>query len=260
MDAYIYVIAIAGGAAAGFINTLAGNGSAITLAILIDLMGLPGNLANGTNRLGVMGNSIVASWVFYKNGKLKLDRSWPYIIPTVLGAAIGVFTAVKVSNEQFEFVFHTLLIVMLIVIMVQPKRWLRETDTTVKPNLWLVVPVFLALGFYGGFIQMGMGVFFLAAMVLGARFSIIESNSVKVFVVMLYTVIVLAIFQWKGLIDWKIGMVLALGQVVGAWFAANFASKYPKANLFAYLLVVVVVLFSVGKFLYELYQSGYILG
>ncbi len=247
MEPYLYVIVVLGGLAAGFINTLAGNGSAITLTILTELLGLPGNLANGTNRVGVMGNSIMASFVFYKNGKLKLDRGLPYIIPTVIGAIVGVFAAVMVSNEQFEIVFRFLLVMMLVVILVRPKRWLRETDTTMKPNLWLTIPLFLALGFYGGFIQMGMGIFFLAAMVLGARFSIIESNGVKVFVVMLYTIVVLAIFQWKGLIDWKIGMILAVGQVIGAWLAATFASKYPKADLFAYILVVIVVLFGIVK-------------
>ncbi len=247
MDYYIYAIAILGGLAAGFINTLAGNGSAITLTILTEIIGLPGNLANGTNRVGVLANSAMASWVFHKNGKLKLDRGLPYIIPTLIGAIVGVIAAVMISNEQFKVIFRFLMILMLVVILVKPSRWLRDTDTSLKPNLWLVVPIFLALGFYGGFIQMGMGIFFLAAMVLGARFSITESNGIKVFVVLLYTFIVLAIFQWKGLIEWRIGLVLAVGQTIGAWLAATFASKYPKADFYAYILVVVVVIWAIIK-------------
>ena len=94
---------------------------------------------------------------------------------------------------------------------------------------------------------MGMGIFFLAAMVLGARFSITESNGIKVFVVMLYTIVVLIIFQWKGLIDWKLGLILAIGQVIGAWLAATFASKNPKADFFAYILVVIVVILAIIK-------------
>ncbi len=247
MELYIYFIVIIGGLAAGFINTLAGNGSAITLTILTEVVGLPGNLANGTNRVGVMANSVMASWVFHKNGKLKLDRGLPYIIPTVIGAMIGAIVAVMVSNEQFRIVFRFLMLMMLVVILVRPKRWLGETDTSMKPNLLITIPLFLALGFYGGFIQMGMGIFFLAAMVLGARFSIIESNGIKVFVVMLYTIVVLAIFQWKGLIDWKLGLLLAIGQMIGGWLAATFASRYPKADFYAYVLVVIVVIFAVIK-------------
>lgn len=247
MEPYLYVIVILGGAAAGFINTLAGNGSAITLTILTELLGLPGNLANGTNRVGVMANSVISSWTFQRNGKLKLDRGLPYILPTVIGAIAGVIVAVMVSNEQFKIVFRFLMVMMLVVILVKPKRWLKETDTSVKPKLLITVPLFLALGFYGGFIQMGMGIFFLAAMVLGARFSIIESNGIKVFVVMIYTTVVLAIFQWKGLIDWEIGLILAIGQAIGAWFAATFASKYSKADFVAYILVVAVVILAILK-------------
>ncbi|MFT5385038.1 MAG: putative membrane protein YfcA, partial [Saprospiraceae bacterium] len=121
MEPYLYIIAVLGGLAAGFINTLAGNGSVITLTILTELIGLPGNLANGTNRVGVMANSVMASWVFHKNGKLKLDRGLPYIVPTVLGAVVGVIVAVMVSNEQFKIVFRFLMVVMLLVILIKPK-------------------------------------------------------------------------------------------------------------------------------------------
>lgn len=247
MEPHIYAIIILGGLVAGFINTLAGNGSAITLTILTELLGMPGNYANGTNRVGVIANGIVSSGTFYKNGKLKLDRGLPYIVPTVIGAIAGVFVAIMVSNEQFKMVFRFLMVIMLVVILVRPKRWLQATDTSVKPNLWITIPLFLGLGFYGGFIQMGMGIFFLAAMVLGAKFSIIEANGVKAFVVMLYTIVVIAIFQWQGLIDWKVGGLLAIGQMIGAWIAATFASKYPKADFYAYVLVVIVVLLAIVK-------------
>lgn len=247
LEPYIYLVAVMGGLIAGFINTLAGNGSAITLTILTELIGLPGNLANGTNRLGVMANSMMASWVFYRNGRLKLNRSLPYMIPLIIGAIIGVVAAIMVSNEQFKIVFRYLLILMLVVIVVKPSRWLRETDINARPNFWIAIPLFLALGFYGGFIQMGMGIFFLAAMVLGAKISIIESNGVKAFVIMLYTALVIVIFQWKELIDWEIGLILALGQLIGAWIAATFATRYSKADVFAYILVIIVVILAIVK-------------
>jgi len=247
MEPYLYGIVILGGLAAGFINTLAGNGSAITLTILTELLGLPGNIANGTNRVGILANSLTSTLTFKRNGKLKLDRGLPFILPTIIGAIGGVIVAIMVSNEQFKIVFRFLMVIMLGVILVRPKRWLRETDLQAKPNLWLVIPVFLALGFYGGFIQMGMGIFFLATMVLIGRFSIIESNAIKAFVIMIYTSIVLAIFQWKGLIDWKVGSLLAIGQIIGGWLSATFASKYPNAGFYAYIMVVTVVILALIK-------------
>ena len=247
MEFYHYLIAIIGGSIAGVINTLAGNGSAITLTILTEVLQLPPNMANGTNRVGIFTQSTVGSWVFYKNGKLDLNRSWAYCIPTIIGAICGVFVAVWVSNEQFKQVFSFMMVAMFLVILVKPKRWLRETDLTVKRNYWVIIPAFLAVGFYGGFIQMGMGIFFLAVMVLGARHSMTDSNAVKSFVVMAYTIVVIGIFQWKGLIDWKMGALMAVGQTTGGWWAATFASNYEHANLWAYRLLVVIVIFAIIK-------------
>jgi len=247
MEFHHIIIAILGGAFAGIINTLAGNGSAITLTILTEVLQLPGNMANGTNRVGVLAQSMAGSYAFHKNGKLDLNKSWIYIICTVIGAIAGVMLAVYVSNEQFKSVFSVMMVAMLFVILIKPKRWLRQTDLEQNVNYWLAVPLFLAIGFYGGFIQMGMGIFFLAAMVLGAKYSIIDSNAVKSFVVMLYTIFVIAIFQWKGLIDWKFGLILAIGQTAGGWWAANFASNYEKADLWAYRLLVVIVFLAIFK-------------
>lgn len=247
MELYQYIIAIVGGAFAGAINTLAGNGSAITLTILTEVIGLPGNMANGTNRVGVLTQSWASTFAFYRHGKINIQKSKIYIICTVIGALAGVILAIWVSNEQFKSVFSYLMILMLFIILVKPKRWLIETDHSTKPNLWVTVPLFLALGFYGGFIQMGMGVFFLAIMVLGAKHSLLDANVIKSLVVALYTVVVIAIFQWKGLVDWKVGAILAIGQTAGGYFTAHYASRYESINLWAHRLLVVVVIFAIIK-------------
>ncbi len=247
LEWYHYGIAIFGGFAAGIINTLAGSGSAITLTILTELLGLPGNMANGTNRVGVLTAGIAGTFAFYKNGKLDIAKSKRYTIPTIIGAIVGVFVAVWVSNEQFKTVFQYLMILMLFVILIKPKRWLQETKAEDALSLWVAIPLFLALGFYGGFIQMGMGVFYLASMVLVAKYNIIDGNAVKTFVVAVYTIIAVAIFHYKGLIDWYLGGVLAIGQTLGGWLTATYASKYENAGIWAYRLLVVVVIWAILK-------------
>jgi len=96
---------------------------------------------------------------------------------------------------------------------------------------------------------MGMGILFLAALVLVSRLPIIEGNAVKSFAVFLYTFAVLAIFAGKGLIHWEAATALAGGQLVGGWVTAEFASRYEKADVWAYwILVVMVVLILIKLF------------
>ncbi|MBP6185041.1 MAG: sulfite exporter TauE/SafE family protein [Saprospiraceae bacterium] len=247
MEWHIILLALTGSFLAGVINTLAGNGSVITLSIMTEVLGMPGNLANGTNRLGLFSQTALGAVAFYREGKLDLRQARPYIGLTFLGAIPGVWTALQVSNEQFRLVFGYLLLLMLVVVLIKPERWLKDAVAIRKPRYAIAIPVFFVLGFYGGFIQMGMGIFFLAAMVLGAGYDMIRANAIKVLVVAIFTLVIIFVFQWRGLIDWRIGLVLALGQAVGGYLTAKYASRYPAARVWAYRLLVVVVIGSIIK-------------
>ncbi|GLR19801.1 sulfite exporter TauE/SafE family protein [Portibacter lacus] len=247
MEWYIYVIAVAGGLVAGVINTLSGFGSAITLTILSEMMGLPGNISNGSNRVGVVAQGISGSFGFYKNGRLEIKKHRLLLTCCFIGALLGVYVALNVSNEQFKTVFKYLMIAVFFVLLIKPKRWLNPPNAEAKLNPWIAIPLFLALGFYGGFIQMGMGVFFLLITVLVGKYNLIDANAIKGFTVLLYSVVVLAIFHYKGLVDWKAGGIIALGQLIGGYLAANFASKFPKADIWAYRLLVTIVILAIFK-------------
>lgn len=247
-----YAIAFIGAILAGAINTLAGNGSAITLTILMEVLGLPPDVANGTNRVGVLGNGIAGALGFQRGGRFEMsaDRRremWRIVIITTLGAVLGIYLSLIISNEAYRNVFRYLLIVMLVVVLVKPKRWLVNDAEKPPLSLWLSIPLFFAIGIYGGFIQMGMGVFFLAVMVLVARYEIIQGNVVKVVVVTVYTVLAVAIFAWRDLISWEIGGLMAAGQMIGGYLTARFAAKHPKAGLYAYWLLVIVIIGAIWK-------------
>ncbi len=241
------IIAFAGAFLAGVINALAGNGSVITLTILTELIGLPGNMANGTNRVGVLMNAAGAMTGFHRNRKVDYMLYLRYIIPVVVGAAGGIYVALIVTNEQFMWVFKILMVIMLIVILVKPERWLFVVPEKSLVPQWMEWPVMLILGFYGGFIQMGMGVFYLAFLVLMARLPMIEANSIKALSVGLFTVIAVIIFAWAGKILWSIGLVMGVAQFLGGWFSAHYASSVPGASRIAYYVLLFAVMLSLLK-------------
>jgi uncharacterized membrane protein YfcA len=247
-----YLIAFLGALLAGGINTLSGNGSAITLTILMELLGLPADVANGTNRVGVLANSAGAGYAFNKAGRFEQSKEmnrqmWRIIIIASLGAIVGIYLSLIISNAAYKQIFRYLLVVMLVVILIKPKRWLVVPENQQPLPVWVTVPLFFALGIYGGFIQMGMGVFFLAIMVLAAHYEIIQANVVKVLVVLIYTIIAVAIFAWRDLIDWRFGGLMAAGQLLGGYVTARFAAAHPKAGLYTYRLLIVVIIGAILK-------------
>lgn len=247
-----YTIALLGAFLAGGINTLSGNGSAITLTILMEVLGLPADVANATNRVGIATQSLAGTWAFKRAGRLDMAarrrrEMWQIVGVASAGAMIGIWLSLVVDNSTYRSIFRYLLIVMLLVVLVKPKRWLSTEvgGSTLSP--WIAVPAFFALGIYGGFIQMGMGIFFLALMVLVAKYEIIQANVVKGIVVLIYTAVAVAIYSWRGLIDWPFGLLMAVGQTLGGYLTARYAANDPRAGVWAYRLLLVVILGAIAK-------------
>lgn len=240
-----YLIGLLGGVMAGIINTLAGNGSSITLYILMDTFGLPPKIANASNRVGIVLQGVGAIPQFYKAGLLKFERSKGIIATLIAGAMLGILLAVWVDDTQFKDVFKYMLVLMLGVVLVKPERWLRKTEANHNFSAWLLYPSCFALGVYGGFIQMGMGIFLHMLLVLGARFSLMDSNIIRTISMASFTALAVAIFAYQGMINWEIGGVLAVGQIIGGYLGARFATNYPNATIWAYRLMVIEVLWAV---------------
>lgn len=240
-----FLISFFGGIIAGGINTLAGNGSAIVLVILTDVIGLTPNVANGTNRIGVLFQSLASSYELNKAKDQSIKDSKFIILSTVSGALAGVLVASEISNESFKVVYHFMMVFMLLVILFKPSRWLRNENLITSYPSYIVFLAYFLVGFYGGFIQMGVGIFLLAVLVLFSGYTIMNSNLIKSIIVATYTTLVLAIFHFKGLVDWEAGMVIALSQALGGWLTAKFASKSKHIEKIAYFLLVGIVLFSV---------------
>ena len=152
MEFHQVLIAIVGGFFAGCINTLAGNGSAITLSILTEVLGLPGNMANGTNRVGIVGQCLSSVVAFRKYGQMPVREFRNIVVGVFIGAMVGVGIAVSVDSEMFYNVFRFLMVFMFFVLLVKPSRWLEPDTSGPKLPKPLRYIAYFLLGIYGGFI------------------------------------------------------------------------------------------------------------
>ncbi|MFP4596837.1 MAG: sulfite exporter TauE/SafE family protein [Persicimonas sp.] len=246
---YIYLLVLVGGAFAGVINTLAGSGSLVTLPLLI-FLGLPATVANGTNRVGVIVQCFVGLETLRRGGKLRTEGSLWFIGMTVAGALAGAFIASQMSPENMELAIAVVMALMLVVILINPKRWLRETSelSRERPPWWLLA-VFFAVGVYGGFIQAGVGILLLAALVLGAGYEIVEATAVKLLIAAIFTTGALVVFVLNDQVHWGYGALMAVGQSTGAWVAARFAVESENAAVWVRRMLVAIVFFSMLELL-----------
>lgn len=237
---YLYLAIIGAGFAAGFINTLAGSGSLITLPLLI-FLGLPANVANGTNRIAILLQNVVGVSSFYRQRVLDVRGGMLLAVPAVIGAVIGAQIAVGLDEQTMRRVIGGLMVVMLIVLLVRPKRWLVGRTELVdgRPG-WLLILTFFGIGVYGGFIQAGVGIFLLAGLVLGAGYNLVRANAVKLLIVLFFTPLALIIFLLNDQVRWDVGLILAVGNMLGAWVASRMAVK-RGANFVRWLLILVVI-------------------
>lgn len=243
---YIYVLALLAGSVAGAINTLAGSGSLITLPVLV-FLGLPPTVANGTNRVGVLLQNVIGMATLHRGGKLPLQGSGWYVLPTLVGAGAGAYVASQVDDRAMNWVIGAVMLLMLGVAFLNPKKWLEDdSKLPEKPGVLLIL-AFVGVGFYGGFIQAGVGILLLVALVVGAGYGPVSANGVKLFLTLLFTFVALPIFAYMGQVDWALGGLMAIGQGAGAWAAAKFAVESEDAGLWIRRVLVVVVLVSVTK-------------
>ncbi|NOX63810.1 MAG: sulfite exporter TauE/SafE family protein [Chloroflexi bacterium] len=242
MDPLLYIAVILAGAAAGFVNTLAGSGSAITLPLLV-FLGLPANVANGTNRIGVLMQTSVSSSTFYRAGLTDAKSALKLLAPTVLGALVGAAIAVDLNEQNMRRAIGAMLVLTFFLLILRPQRWLKGRPEGARPVAIRDLFIFFLIGIYGGFIQAGVGIFLLVALVMDIGYDLVKANAIKPVLVFVFNVFALVVFMWNGQVNWILGLLLGVGNIAGAWTAARMAIK-PGAQVWVYRFLLVVVVFS----------------
>ncbi len=232
---------IGGGAAAGFINANAGGGSILTVPLLV-LAGVPGNAANGSNRVGILTSNAAAATAFRKLGVRGLSRAWPILLPIVVGSLIGSYGITQFTDDTFERVFG---IAMLPVIFLSVRKPTIRVDADPWP-LPVTVAVFAVVGLYGGAVQAGVGLVMLA-LLTRAGYSLLEANNIKVVSNLALTAVALPVFIVQGKVHWVPAIVLAFGLTAGGWVGAHAAVKGGERLIRAVMVVAALML--AGKLL-----------
>jgi len=235
------VVLVVGGFAVGFINTVAGGATVISLATLM-VLGLPLPVANATHRVAAMFQTAASTGAFLKQKVLHVGSGIRLSIPVIVGSMIGAWMAITMDDQMFEKLAGGALVAMLLALVLKPDIWTQGKISTpvIHPRPWHYV-LFFFIGVYGGLIYIGIGYFLLAGLVLGTRLDLVRANALKVFIVLLYVPFTLILFVMSDLIYWPYALVISVGQAAGAWLAARATIKVGS-GLIRWFMIVFIIL------------------
>ena len=255
LDVLVFSLIFLSGLGAGFINAMAGSGSLLTLPALM-FGGLDSAVANGTNRIGILVQSSFSLTGYASMGE-KPDADTLYgALPVVVGAALGAYFTSFVERDVFRYVIDAVMLAMLVLICMKPSSWLRQRTEERKPlrhKFWVIVLMFVA-GLYAGFIQVASGYAMMAIMVLVGGMDLYRANTVKVVAQLANAAIVIPIYLYMGMIDWKLATVLGLGSGLGGWLGSRFSVRVG-AKIVRYILMFGVSLYLIKELITTFFLS-----
>ncbi len=231
------------GSVAGFINVNAGGGSTLTLPMLI-FLGLDSALANGTNRVAILVQNIFAVSSFRRQKVFHPQESLKLSLITLPGAVLGAMVSIRIDDAWFQRILAIIMIGIVLSMFIPKTQKNYQDIISTARHKWLIYIALFFIGFYGGFIQVGVGFLFMAALYHILRISLVYVNMHKVFIVLLYTIPSLLVFALNGKVNWGFGLSLAIGNAIGGWWGAK-ASVKGGEKLIRCVLAAAIVLMAV---------------
>lgn len=227
---------------AGFVNTVAGGGSLLTLPVLI-FLGLPPTVANGTNRIGILLQTFTGAVGYRSKGIKTFPFSIYCGITALLGSLIGAQIAIDIKGDTFNRILAIVMIAVVVLIVFKKRFRFNIIEERLKgKQLIISCIVFFFLGIYGGFINAGIGFVLLLFLQYYNGLSLVKANAAKVIIACIYTTAAIVLFVINDKINWTYGLLLAFGNVIGAWISSHLAVKKGDGYIKIFLIVMVSIM------------------
>lgn len=236
----ILILTLAG-TIAGWLNVMAGGGSLLTVPIML-FMGIPGPVANGTNRIAIIAQNIAAVTTFKRRGYADFKLGLSLAAAASIGAYFGASVGVHLEGEWFDWTLAAIMIAVMILMATGHDR-VTQTDIEAQPkNLLLGHLLMLGAGAWGGFIQIGVGFILMPILNRVIGLDLVRVNMHKVLIALVYSVVALWVFASQLELLWWTGVGLAVGNAIGGWLGAHTTIRHGEA-LIRWVLYVALTAF-----------------
>jgi len=240
---YIWAILVLAGFTSAFINIMAGAGSIVSISAML-LLGVPSIVALSTFRMALFFQCLMGIYILQSNqSKVKFEGK--IFLPVLIGSFWGSYYSLHLSKEVFNTIFAFTLVLVLLFVFLHKKM----VSKNIKIPFIVQICIFFFIGFYGGFIQVGIGFLLLIALSLIKKQDIILANATKLLIILFYVGFSTIFFAFNGKIIWEYALFLSFGAVIGAYVSCQLA--LAKGEKFAKLVLVLAVLLSIGKLVFD---------
>ena len=231
-------------------GTLVGGSSLITIPLLI-VMGLPPHTAISTDRIGTTGISLAGLYSFHRKGMMRYGLAFTLGIPCLLGGFVGANLALQVSPELLRKLIVALTIILLIVLMANPRLGVAAVTNRPLTAGRYVLGAFLGfvVGIYGGFYGAGAGTLLGYIMILVFRQTFLESAANNKVAGITMSATSAATYAYHGAIHVPLAVVMFVGCCIGSYVSAQYSERL--GNVWIKRLFIAVILIMTMKLLMD---------
>lgn len=243
----LVVILFLTGGVAGLVDSIAGGGGLIALPVLLSL-GLPPQIALGTNKLQGCFGTFSAACNYIRKGQVRAREAWWGVIFTLLGAGLGSWLVQQLSSDFMNTLIPFLLVIIFFYTLLSPQ--LGQNEEKAKISIFCFSLCFgMSLGFYDGFFGPGTGSFWTVACICLMGMNMTKATGYTKIMNFTSNITALTIFIIGGNVLYSAGFAMAGGQVIGAFIGSSLAIK--KGTRFIRPVFLVVVLLTIIKLFYD---------
>lgn len=242
----IYVLLFVVATVAGFIDAIAGGGGLIVMPILL-AVGIQPTQVLGTNKLQSMGGAFSASLYFVRRRVVNLKEQRLPIFLAFIGSILGAIVIQQVDASFLRMMLPALIISVGLYFILTPG--VGKTDGHRRLTMLPFAMAMGCVGFYDGFFGPGTGSFYALGYVLLYGLNLATATAHAKVLNFTSNISALVFFIIGGNVLWDVGLIMLVGQIIGARFGANMVLS--KGQKLIRPMIIIMSLIMSSKLMYD---------
>jgi hypothetical protein len=223
------------------VGVVTGSNSLVTVPVMFQF-GIDPKVAVATNMFGLTFMNVGATIPFMRGGIIDYRKTSPLVVLTLISSALGALLVGLITSQSIKLIVSAAMIIVALFTLFRRNAGI-EVDTNISPNATIAVYIItFLLGIYGGLYSGGYVTMLTAAYVAFFGMTFTEAVASTKYINVFSSLIATVIFMWQGLVDYKLGLILAVTMFIAAYIGAKTVTKLNDVWIKRIFLATVLLL------------------